>query len=197
MKKFLLTVAISLLLANNGWCLSISDPNALLLNGSDVGAIDFLLNSDTKTFVDDNYGGGGITNTEKEEAWVNGFLSSFNGDTATFYEIDKIETVPYYITNEPGVFAFQMNEPPVSDYFIIKNSQGYALYANNAYTNWGVFDSTLPEFISDLKLPTDSFTISHVTRSSGVAPVPEPGTIVLLGTGLLGLAGAMRKKMKK
>ena len=29
------------------------------------------------------------------------------------------------------------------------------------------------------------------------APVPEPGTIFLLGTGILGMIGVGRKKMKK
>jgi len=33
--------------------------------------------------------------------------------------------------------------------------------------------------------------------SVGNAPVPEPGTIILLSTGLIGLAGGMRKRLKK
>jgi hypothetical protein len=37
---------------------------------------------------------------------------------------------------------------------------------------------------------------SVIRQSSAMATIPEPGTLCLLGTGLLGLAGLMRRRLK-
>lgn len=37
--------------------------------------------------------------------------------------------------------------------------------------------------------------LDNLTINGGAPGVPEPGTLVLFGTGLLGIAGALRRKL--
>jgi len=165
------------------------------LDGTDVGLVDTLKEviDKTSTAWTDLYGNG--NSTADETAWVNDTLST----TGITFEI-KTETVSYFSTDIIDVFAFAFN-PTGDDYFIVKNATYLALFENLASLDYGVFNaSALP---SEMNISSGGVTISHVSSFNDpnsppiIEPgptIPEPTSIFLIGTGLLGLFGASRKK---
>jgi hypothetical protein len=182
-KSLMLTLFMSLVVfAGSAWAddiTLISDPSV------NVGSVDNLINSAKLANSGD----------ATEIAWVNSVLgTSFTTDDLTKYT----NSSPGWLweeTSVDGVWAIDLKTDP--EYFYIKTGGGAAtagdfdhfLYENLDDFNWGVVD------LLAIGVEINNWgAISHVGEIGGQGTeVPEPGTMVLLGLGLIGLAG-LRKK---
>jgi len=141
-------------------------------------------------------------------SWL-GANSSY--DTTGFTLVDSTSDVTAngvdYDGNPIGLGAsasgtYQVNTsvyPGGIEFYAIKAGNDYAMYLElGGETNgsWSTFD--LWDSYRLAGSPKASLEISHFTGYNGTsAPVPEPATMLLLGTGLAGLAGFGRKKFFK
>lgn len=143
-------------------------------------------------FHDWTYPGG--SSEQGETAWVNDVLgTSFDSNS---YEVDKTENVLATKVNENNAYgAFEFDVAPA--YFLIKDGAGendtHWLFKNEDSLNWGVVN--LEELFGN-SWNSYSYTISHVTQFGIGVPVPEPGTIALMTTGVIGLFAARRRTKK-
>ena len=83
---------------------------------------------------------------------------------------------------------------------IARNTFEYAtLNASFVAASSGILDiNFFRRFTTSINSPINYVdNVSLVLNNGGGTPVPEPATVLLLGTGLLGLAGYSKKKFKK
>ena len=135
-----------------------------------------------------------LLNDYEEDAWL---YSQITPSTSQSQEA-LIQFAVWDILDPSGVGTS-------SDPYWSANSTGIENLINQASTAVG---SENPDFFNQFVVYVPDHDSSYYTSANGypdgvpqtfigTSPTPEPGSLALLGTGLLGLGGAVRRKMRR
>lgn len=179
MKKLSLTfiaIGICLLLSSPVWSYTID-------NGIDVGGLDTL-------YASTDLGNSG---DQSEIDWVSSVLGWDNTEISLKYDVsggDWSQTI-----EENDYYALELGAP--TDYYLVKigtggtSSVSHYLFENFDSLQWAVIDENVFGSAANISIGR----VSHVAEfNGGTNPVPEPASMVLLGIGLIAIAGISRKR---
>jgi PEP-CTERM motif len=129
--------------------------------------------------------------------WLFNNQTSLPGDTADFGFVNSGDTLVFEIQNVTLGGIILASDPTLSDDGV---NHAYATHFSGGILNGALIPAgtyvgmeDLPNGESDWNYNDDSFVFTGVTAGT----TPEPGTLVLFGTGILGLAGVVRRKLSR